>query len=131
MCGGAFIIVLVGVVCVGGGGGGQNGGAKQPADQPTRYHSHLAMHQHIKYTAAQHERGGALLDVLKKKSCNLLEPTCSGGSPNNWLERHRRNKLQELNRNKGCQKSESHTCSGGNLWPLTTDVQAPNNKSWL
>ena len=74
-------------VC-GGGGGGQTWGAKQPTDQPRDYPTHLPMHQHTNHTTAQQERGGGLLDVLKKKICNLLEPTCSGGSSNNWLERH-------------------------------------------
>ena len=86
MCGGAFIVfVCVGCVC----GGSQTWGAKQPTDQPNDYPSHLPLHQHTNHTTAQQERGGGLLDVLKKKICNLLEPASSGGSSNHWLERHR------------------------------------------
>ena len=68
------------------GGGGQPG---EPSNPVTNQVSILTTYQHTNHTNAQQERGGGLLDVLKKEVCNLLEPTCSGGSSNNWLERHR------------------------------------------
>ena len=76
-------------MCGGGVGVSPTWGAKQSIDQPSDYPSHLPMHQHTNHTTTQQEKDGGLLDVLKKKFCNLLEPTCSGGSSNNWLERHR------------------------------------------
>ena len=62
-------------VCV---GGSQTWGAKQPTDEPSDYPSHLPMHKRTNHTTTQQERGGGLMDVPKKKPCNLLEPTCGG-----------------------------------------------------
>ena len=72
-----------------GGGGGKTWVAKQPTHQPSDNRCHLPTHQHTNHTTAEQERGGVLLDVLKMKIWNLLEPTCSGSSSDNWLERHR------------------------------------------
>ena len=76
------------VWCVWGVGRSQAWGAKQPTKQASDYPSHLPNHQSTNHTTAQQEMGGRLLDVLKREICNLLEPTCSGGSSNNWLESH-------------------------------------------